>query len=250
MMKIEEDVLNTISSENGRKFCERTYSTDESVYINRINALDFAGNTRVLDAGCGYGQWSFPLAKLNNQVTALDISDERIATCQKIQASYFPSIKNLNFSVGSIDDLPFENESFDAVFSYSAIYYTDFKKTLSEFYRILKANGKLYFSTNDLGWYIYNILENPNEASDFSPRQYGIDTIENSLKYFSTGVKDEGSVVMPLRYTINFLEQMGFKLVGYGGDGEININNTETVPGFFKKQYLNKTSVYEVLVKK
>ena len=91
----------------------------------------------ILDAGCGNGNYSFYLSKLDYQnIFAIDL---------------FANIKTEEFQYqqASIDNLPFENDSFDFIFSNSVIYYLENpKEGIIEFNRVLKEDGVLFFTAH------------------------------------------------------------------------------------------------------
>jgi len=84
-----------------------------SYYKCRLEAIKFSGKSRVLDAACGIGQWSVALASLNESVEGIDLSDIRINVAQKLALAHSA---NCTFSIGRLEELPYGNDSFDAVF--------------------------------------------------------------------------------------------------------------------------------------
>tara|TARA_B100000787_G_scaffold124396_1_gene93742 strand:- start:5115 stop:6011 length:897 start_codon:yes stop_codon:yes gene_type:complete len=75
--------------------------------------------------------------------------------------------KNVHFSRCDCLNLPFENDSFDLIYSYGVFHHTkDFDKALSEAKRVLKENGVMFFYTykkqknliKRMGVFIENIL--------------------------------------------------------------------------------------------
>lgn len=85
-------------------------------------------DTKVLDCGCGYGQWSLALAKHNKLVYGIDIQEKRIQIAQRIGKELL--VDNVLFQVASAEDLPFRDNIFDFVFCYSVIYMIDWKRAL------------------------------------------------------------------------------------------------------------------------
>jgi ubiquinone/menaquinone biosynthesis C-methylase UbiE len=94
--------------------------------------------TFALDAACGSGQSSVPLAEEFDSVLGLDISPEQI---RQANLSSHPS--NISFKVGSADKLPVEDESVDVVFCCMALHWMNRDKFFSEVQRVLKKNGVL-----------------------------------------------------------------------------------------------------------
>lgn len=236
------------TSDNERAFCKRVWATDPEIYRNRLRAVGFEGLGRVLDAGSGMGQWTMAMAQINGQVDALEISSERIEFSkllfQKCQA-------NATVAQGSIEELNYPDAVFDGVFCYSVLLCTDYKRALREFHRVLKPGGKLYFNTNGLGWYLYNLIEGHNASADFDPRKMAADTINNTLQYLSNGHHAPGSsLVMPMSTTVQFCEEIGFRIEASGGDGTLNPGGVQNLKSFFKAEYYNYEGVYEVICTK
>jgi ubiquinone/menaquinone biosynthesis C-methylase UbiE len=107
--------------------------------------LEDAGLTKqhhVLDVGCGTGETSVYLAKAYScKVTAIDLHPGMIAHAKKrIQDHGVP----VELVQGDIQSLPFQNNTFDVLFSESVTVFTDLSKTLSEYARVLKPGGLLY----------------------------------------------------------------------------------------------------------
>ncbi len=103
---------------------------------------------RVLMLGCGTGEESRLLKEVGaTDIVGIDLSKESI----KLAKSTYPDYE---FIVGDMHKLPFEDESFDFVYSSLAIHYSNEPATVyKEIYRILKKDGKLLFSVgHPLRW--------------------------------------------------------------------------------------------------
>lgn len=87
----------------------------------------------ILEAGCGTGLLSKKLEPLG-KVKAFDIHPEAIRLTKK---------RGMDVRKGSVNKIPFPNDSFDIVTSVDVIYHkqVDDQKALCEFYRVLKPNG-------------------------------------------------------------------------------------------------------------
>ncbi len=98
---------------------------------------------RVLDLGCGTGYFSALLQERGADVVCVDISQDMLnqaqQRCGKGQATYV---------LADAEKLPFEDRSFDYVFSSLALQWcTDLCYPLKEVRRVLKSGGKGFFST-------------------------------------------------------------------------------------------------------
>ncbi|MCK4441494.1 MAG: class I SAM-dependent methyltransferase [Sulfurovaceae bacterium] len=111
---------------------------DNDIQLEYIfNYLSKDKNTKILDAGCGNGNYAFYLADLGYiNISAVDL---------------FANIETDKFKYqkSSIDNLPFEDNSFDFIYSNSVIYYLENPKYgIYEFKRVLKKDGILFFTAH------------------------------------------------------------------------------------------------------
>lgn len=112
------------------------------------NMLPDLKGKRVLMIGCGTGDESNLLKKFGaTDITGIDLSKESIKLAQET----YPDV---NFLVGDMHDIPFDDASFDFVYSSLAIHYSNEPmKVYQEIYRILKNDGLLLFSVgHPLRW--------------------------------------------------------------------------------------------------
>ena len=144
------------ASEKDVADARREFEWGLDYYRNRIEAIDFHNNNNVLDAACGCGQYSIALAEKNQFVTGLDINPGYIEISQHISSKF--NLKNTHFLVGNLHNMPFANESFDAIFCYSALMYTREDRVISELARVLQPGGNLYICSDGSGWPIYKIV--------------------------------------------------------------------------------------------
>ncbi|WP_336688102.1 class I SAM-dependent methyltransferase [Chryseobacterium bernardetii] len=96
----------------------------------------------VLDFGCGFGELSNVFFQSGFDVVGLDSDLERI---NKAKAKY-PEINFLDYSYK--DSLPFDDNSFDIIFSSSVLQYIDHDSLFKECLRVLKRGGCVIFLEN------------------------------------------------------------------------------------------------------
>lgn len=125
----------------------------QEYYRNRIRRLGVAGG-RVLDAGCGVGNWAIALACFFEEVVAVENDGVRLGVVEGMRSHFGGRIKT---QLASIDELPFEDASFDFVFCNGVIFVTEYEKVLEEFARVLKPGGCVYLTYNGKGWWRYLI---------------------------------------------------------------------------------------------
>ena len=97
--------------------------------------------SRVLDGGCGVGDWVLWLTREGYPTVGLDVSRITIAKLQEM----FP---DMEFAVGDIRDTGFAEASFDAYFSWGTFEHFEegFDRVVAEAYRVLKPGGLLFTS--------------------------------------------------------------------------------------------------------
>lgn len=103
---------------------------------------------RVLEVGPGNGRYTVETARRvgrMGQVTSVDIEPRMVERVrERAQAQ---GLTNLEARVADVYDLPFENNSFDAVYLITVIgEIPEPLRAMREFYRVLSRNGTLAFS--------------------------------------------------------------------------------------------------------
>jgi len=90
----------------------------------------FPENAQILDAGCGDGRYIRNLKKYGyNHVTGIDLFDSL-------------SDKSIKYLCGDVNNLPFNDESFEVLYAISVINYSQYpEKTLEEWKRVVKPRG-------------------------------------------------------------------------------------------------------------
>lgn len=115
--------------------------------------LDWLKGKKCLDAGCGSGRYSVALALHGvDSVTAVDVSRSGLEEAKR-RAIDFPQI---SFQQASVLDLPFDDATFDFVWSAGVIHHTaNFDLALSELTRVLRPGGRLFllvYGAGGLRW--------------------------------------------------------------------------------------------------
>jgi ubiquinone/menaquinone biosynthesis C-methylase UbiE len=110
---------------------------------------------KLLDCGCGPGTITLGFAKLiaPGTVTGTDIGSSQIGIAREHASKQ--AIGNAEFIEGSIYNLPFENDSFDAAFSHAVLEHLQSPvKALQELLRVLKPGGVLGVRSPDWGGFL------------------------------------------------------------------------------------------------
>lgn len=121
----------------------------------------------LLECGCGSATLSRYMARYSYNPTVLDYSKSSI----QLAKLYFEQSKlNANYVIGDIKKLPFEDNSFDIVFSGGVLeYFDDYEIPISEMIRVLKPSGVF--------------------ASNMVPRKFSIQTIADWQRTIAHSLK-------------------------------------------------------------
>ncbi|HET8729779.1 MAG TPA: class I SAM-dependent methyltransferase [Moraxellaceae bacterium] len=135
---------------------ERQFGSQASAYLtstvhsqgaefDRLRALVAEQpRARVLDLGCGAGHVAFQVAPLVAEVVAYDLSADMLSVVKATAGER--GLSNVAVQQGVVEQLPFEDGSFDVVFSrYSAHHWSDLGLGLREARRVLKPGGVFAF---------------------------------------------------------------------------------------------------------
>lgn len=108
--------------------------------------------SRVLEAGCGVGAQTVPLARNSpgTKITSIDISMESLGRAKEATAQ--AQIRNVDFRQANIMALPFADESFDHIFICFVLEHLDDPTAvLIELKRVLRKGGSLTVIEGDHG---------------------------------------------------------------------------------------------------
>ncbi len=98
---------------------------------------------RILDAGCGLGRYTIPLAMREYNVTGVDISKFAITGLNNVRLR-----RNMQMGLAAADvcHLPFQNDTFDVVVAFGVLQHLleeERSAALSEFARVLVPGGTI-----------------------------------------------------------------------------------------------------------
>lgn len=113
------------------------------LYHATATQADISGKV-VLEVGCGHGGGASYLARTLHPAsyTGLDLNAAGIEYCRKRH-----NVSNLEFVEGDAQNLPFPDESFDAVINVeSSVHYPRFPRFLEEVARVLRPGGHLLYT--------------------------------------------------------------------------------------------------------
>lgn len=127
-----------------RRFLSSAYyaKSANSYPFGRFLRPEFIDGKSVLEIGCGMGTHASLLAQAGANLTAIDLTERAVGVTKRRF-----DIFNLKGRIERSDaeNLPFEENSFDTVWSWGVIHHSSSMETcLKEITRVLKSNGHLF----------------------------------------------------------------------------------------------------------
>ena len=117
-------------------------------------AKHFKKPIRILDIGCGAGLLTNALALKDHETYGIDLSRSSLEA-----ASRFDQTKKVNYQEANAYDLPFEDQSFDAVCALDVLEHVERpKRLIEEASRVLKPNGLFFFHTFNRNFLSYLLI--------------------------------------------------------------------------------------------
>ena len=151
--------------------------------LETMKALNLIGvnqkeNLKIADIGCGSGAQTIVLVQnINGQITAVDLFPEFLVELDN-KAKKLGLHHRIKTLKKSMEDLPFDNEEFDLIWSEGAIYIKGFETGIKEWKNYLKTGG--YLAVSEITW-ITN--SRPKEIEEYWNKEYPeIDTASNKIR--------------------------------------------------------------------
>jgi ubiquinone/menaquinone biosynthesis C-methylase UbiE len=158
--------------------------------------LDPSAPLKVADIGCGTGASTIQLARsLNAKITAIDFLPEFIEVLRG-NAEKEGLSKKINPLVCSMENLQFDDEEYDVIWSEGAIYNIGFEKGINDWRRFLKPGGLLVVS--EITW---TTSDRPSEIQKYWEAEYPeIDTASSKINILEkNGYSPVAYFVLPER---------------------------------------------------
>ncbi|MBN2637119.1 MAG: class I SAM-dependent methyltransferase [Prolixibacteraceae bacterium] len=163
-----------------------------------IKALGFIDNltsdSKIADVGCGTGGQTIILAQhAPGSITGIDLFPAFIDLFNN-NAERFNLQHRVKGIVGSMDKLPFQEETLDLIWSEGAIYNMGFENGLKEWRKFLKTGG--FVAVTEASWFTE---KRPEEIDSFWKNEYpGIDTIPTKIMQMqNAGYIPAASFILP-----------------------------------------------------
>ena len=123
-------------------------------YLKEIAEFNYHKEEKVLEIGTGVGTDIVSYAKNGSIVSGVDLTENAIDITKKHLETFKLSYDKL--LVADAENLPFENNYFDLVYSFGVLHHTpNTEKGVQEVLRVLKPGGKFIIMLYSKGWKHY-----------------------------------------------------------------------------------------------
>jgi SAM-dependent methyltransferase len=158
---------------------ERQGPGSPEVTFKALNFIDNLTNeSRIADIGCGTGGQTMVLAKhTTGHITGIDLFSDfiDIFNANSRKRNFQDRVEGI---VGSMDNLAFQNEELDLIWSEGAIYNIGFERGINQWREFLKTGG--FLAVSEASWFTE---KRPVEIDTFWKDAYPeIDIISNKVK--------------------------------------------------------------------
>ncbi|MBR2923471.1 MAG: methyltransferase domain-containing protein [Clostridia bacterium] len=166
---------------------------------------------RVLELGCGTGNMWHDAAKWLPKDASLTLTDFSAGMVKTAMANV-PALPNISFQQVDIQQIPFEDNSFDLVIANMMLYHVpDLKKGLSEVARVLRPEGRFICATVGAGgvyWWLENTLGiEEGKVYPFS-LQNGADILEPHFAQVEMDQREDGLRVTNVEDLVDYVLSM------------------------------------------
>jgi len=133
------------SGEFGREVGERMNQSNGQMNLYTIAAVNPQKGDKILEIGMGNGRFVKNIVNLDSDIhyTGCDYSSEMVEIAAEINENFIAK-GQVQFIHANVGSMPFENESFDKIFTVNTFYFwEDHLQVAKELKRLLKPGGSL-----------------------------------------------------------------------------------------------------------
>ena len=149
--------------------------------LSEFDFCRFPAGARVLDVGCGGGEQLRALKQAGFDAVGVEPSQDLV---DRLVAEGFDA------RCGVAERLPVDDRSFDGLLCKVVLPYTDERKAVAEWGRVLRPNATVWASYHGAGYYLRYLREGPGMLE----RIYATRSLVNGWWYASTGLRLPGFI--------------------------------------------------------
>ena len=186
---------NNIWSDKHKNYKEQDWIDKPSIFAEQAIKY-FPKQGKVLELGAGQAQDGCFFASQGYSVVSTDFEDSALELAKK--KAYEKSVQLEVQKIDLRNELPYESESFDVVYSHLSLHYFDFETTIrlfGEIQRVLKRGGVLAFLNNSVNDPEFGngdkIEDDYFQIGNSSKRYFSESTARKFAEYFDINLLDE-----------------------------------------------------------
>ena len=123
-------------------------------YLKESAEFKYHRNEKVLEVGVGMGTDLIEYSKNGSKVFGIDLGPDQIQLSKEMFETLDLPFEDLK--VASVENLPYEENFFDLVYSFGVIHHTpNINDAVKEIYRVLKPGGRAIIMIYSRGWKHY-----------------------------------------------------------------------------------------------
>jgi len=216
-----------------RSYSESDSKSPYSIFCKKFVSNHFSNiqNFKILDAGCGNGDYTHILTKKEGNVIGCDGSEEML----KIAKLRYPSYQFDH--VNLLKNIPYKNEEFDIVFCNLVLMDIDpIDILINEIYRIIKNDGLFFFSIVHPAFYL----------ADWEKDEKGVVISKKVKKYITPYIEKQvfwGITThyhRPISYYYNKLSESGFTFKNMFEPGIYEGRKIPDIPLYLFTEFIKK----------
>jgi ubiquinone/menaquinone biosynthesis C-methylase UbiE len=213
--------------------------------------VNLQASDSVLDVACGYGNTAITARMLGAKVTGIDLTPKLLALAKEEEK--IAGIKGIDWREGDVENLPFEDESFDVVLStFGHIFAPNQDLAGKEIIRVLKKGGRLGFTSWPPELVVGKLSEVVSKynmfpsSGAFSPYNWGN---PDNVKQLLPGIKDifferdtiNIPILSPNHYWLDTITKAGLMIQVIES---LRKQNDEEKLELFRKDYIKTLEQY------
>ena len=215
---------------NSEYIINETQDVLRRLFVKGGLKIDELKEKKIIDIGCGSGRFTIALAQMGvKEIVGVDLGESGIKIGEEFARKL--NLKNIKFIKNDVLSLPFDDESFDFVFSKGVLHHTgNLEKGLDEYHRVMKKGGIGYLYLYGSGGIFWNSRKKMREVMKDIPMQYTQKVLEiigmpNKRYIFVDSWYVPIEEYVDRKWLENYLTKKYSKILRVDDTGDININS-------------------------
>lgn len=202
---VSSDPRVEVSASEDEKSSKHYNDLDE--YETFLERRQLQGRSPVLDIGSGNGRWLKSFSNLGCNAVGIDPSGDQL----REYAKYKTESDDTEAARAISEQLPMKDDTFDLVFSYGVIMFTNVEETITEVDRVLKQDGGFFLHSQGPGYPLMMMYESLQAREYYRFQSYAL-VFSRYLTEFldSKSITASGWRVIPPAKLVEAVEAKGW----------------------------------------